>query len=76
MFNYLKVRKNVESLNSWITQMSNKPARKKLKYGWAIVYLLSLPGFRQDIGKDRAKRAGIAGIRKVVEEKPHLFNGY
>lgn len=47
MFNYLKVRKNLENLNSWITQMSNKPsARKKkknLKYGWAIFYLLSSP---------------------------------
>ena len=29
------------------------------------------PGFRKEVGKARAKRTGIAGLRKVVEEKPY-----
>ena len=32
------------------------------------------PGFRKEVGRDRAKRTGIAGLRKVVEEKPYSFN--
>lgn len=54
MFNYLKVRKNVENLNSWITQMSNKPsARKKepkIWVGYILPSFLALPAFRKDVG--------------------------
>ena len=33
------------------------------------------PGFRREVGKDRVIRTGTAGLRKIVEEKPHSFNG-
>lgn len=43
-------------------------ARKKIWVGCIIPSSLALPGFRKDVGKNRAKRAGIIGMRKVRRE--------
>lgn len=54
--------------------------RKKIWVGCIIIFFFVLFGFRKDVGKNRVKRVGIIGMRKVRREiclmviKDYLFS--